>query len=111
VLDEATSSVDLETDAKIQDTIRREFKDKTILCIAHRLRTILAFDKILVMHEGRVAEFDTPSNLFHQGGIFTSMCDNSSITADDLKVGLTSSITDVRTHTRRIFESTSYNVS
>jgi len=85
VLDEATASVDVETDSKIQETIRTEFKDRTLLCIAHRLRTILSYDRILVMSDGQVAELDTPENLYHLGGIFKSMCDHSSIDLADIK--------------------------
>lgn len=54
VLDEATASVDVETDSKIQQTIRDEFQGKTLLCIAHRLRTILSYDRILLMSDGKV---------------------------------------------------------
>ncbi|EIW68338.1 hypothetical protein TREMEDRAFT_32323 [Tremella mesenterica DSM 1558] len=86
VLDEATASVDVDTDSKIQETIRTEFKDKTLLCIAHRLRTILSYDRILVMSDGQVAEFDTPMNLYRLGGIFHEMCIKSSLTEDDIRV-------------------------
>ncbi|GME81213.1 unnamed protein product [Ambrosiozyma monospora] len=84
ILDEATSSVDYETDAKIQATIVQEFGHCTILCIAHRLKTIINYDRILVMDKGEVAEFDTPLNLFKRSdGIFRSMCDKSGIVNDD----------------------------
>lgn len=79
ILDEATSSVDYETDARIQQTIKKGFKDCTILCIAHRLKTILDYDKILVMDKGEAVEFDTPKKLWLQGGIFKQMCDKSGI--------------------------------
>lgn len=86
VLDEATASVDLETDARIQETIRTEFADKTLLCIAHRIRTILSYDRILVMNAGTVEEFDTPMNLFRkQDGAFRAMCEKSSITIEDVE--------------------------
>ncbi|TYJ53514.1 hypothetical protein B9479_005845 [Cryptococcus floricola] len=85
VLDEATASVDLETDAKIQETIRNEFKDRTLLCIAHRLKTILSYDRILVMSDGQVAEFDTPENLFLMNGAFTEMCGKASISLGDIR--------------------------
>ncbi|CAM9019887.1 unnamed protein product [Wickerhamomyces anomalus] len=83
VMDEATSSVDYETDSKIQSTIANEFSQCTILCIAHRLRTILKYDRILVLDHGEVKEFDTPFNLFKQNGIFTDMCQRSNITEAD----------------------------
>ncbi|XP_059668420.1 ABC transporter C family member 12-like [Cornus florida] len=63
VLDEATASVDIRTDALIQKTIREEFKSCTMLIIAHRLNTIIDSDRILVLDAGRVTEHDTPEQL------------------------------------------------
>lgn len=67
------------TDSRIQETIRNEFKGKTLLCIAHRLMTIINYDRVLVMDQGEVAEFDAPAALFKQGGIFYTMCERSNI--------------------------------
>ena len=83
VCDEATSSVDFETDQKIQRTIVTGFRGKTLLCIAHRLKTIIGYDRILVMDAGRVAELDRPIDLYDQGGIFRGMCDRSGIRRED----------------------------
>jgi ABC-type multidrug transport system fused ATPase/permease subunit len=76
-LDEATASVDNDTDAKIQTTIRTEFADRTIVCIAHRLRTVIDYDKILVLDKGKVLEFGTPLELINLNGTFRSMCEDT----------------------------------
>ncbi|KAJ4344427.1 ATP-binding cassette transporter yor1 [Didymosphaeria variabile] len=83
VCDEATSSVDFETDQKIQKTIVDGFRGKTLLCIAHRLKTIIGYDRICVMDAGIIAELDKPINLYDQGGIFKGMCDRSGIRRED----------------------------
>ncbi|KAJ2552092.1 Transporter of the ATP-binding cassette (ABC) [Coemansia sp. RSA 1878] len=75
LLDEATASVDAVTDGKIQRTIRAEFGTATLLCIAHRLRTVVDYDRVLVLDQGEVVEFDTPYNLLSkQDGLFRHMC-------------------------------------
>ncbi|KAF9219839.1 P-loop containing nucleoside triphosphate hydrolase protein [Gyrodon lividus] len=75
VLDEATSSIDFDTDAKIQATIREEFGDSLLLTVAHRLRTVIDYDRLIVLDKGEVAEFDTPLNLIQkEDGIFRNMC-------------------------------------
>ena len=83
VCDEATSSVDMETDQKIQHTIATAFRGRTLLCIAHRLKTIISYDRICVMDRGQIAELDTPLMLWRKGGIFRGMCERSGIRRED----------------------------
>jgi len=66
VMDEATASVDIETDAVIQKALRTKFSNVTVLTIAHRLNTIIDYDKILVLNKGEVLEYDTPKNLLFE---------------------------------------------
>jgi ATP-binding cassette, subfamily C (CFTR/MRP), member 1 len=98
--DEATSSVDAETDAKLQRTIQTEFASSTVLCIAHRLNTIgmwahlfknitlryypAWYDRVLVMDAGQVAEYDSPLNLYDTKGIFWSLCVEASLSREDI---------------------------
>ncbi|ODQ68048.1 hypothetical protein NADFUDRAFT_76405 [Nadsonia fulvescens var. elongata DSM 6958] len=78
LLDEATASIDYQTDAQIQETIREEFSQTTILTIAHRLRSIIDYDMILVMDAGRIVEYDEPHTLLQDKcGLFRDMCTNS----------------------------------
>ena len=62
-IDEATASVDKETDLKLQSIIRSEFREHTVLTIAHRISTVQDSDRVLVMDAGKVAEFDMPTAL------------------------------------------------
>ncbi|KAM5535675.1 hypothetical protein V8D89_010662 [Ganoderma adspersum] len=83
VLDEATSSIDFETDAKIQATIREEFRDSLLLTVAHRIRTVIDYDRLLVLDKGELIEFDTPLNLIRkEGGVFRDMCLKSGMMAE-----------------------------
>lgn len=85
LLDEATASVDIKTDARIQETIRTEFADRTLLCIAHRLRTIISYDRIAVFDAGKVVECESPMILYDRAGsIFREMCLKASITRDEM---------------------------
>jgi ATP-binding cassette subfamily C (CFTR/MRP) protein 1 len=78
VLDEATAAVDTETDDFIQKTIRTEFRDCTIVTIAHRINTIMDNDRIMVLDRGRIAEYDTPENLLsNHSSLFYSLAKQS----------------------------------
>ncbi|XP_054604934.1 ATP-binding cassette sub-family C member 3 isoform X4 [Nothobranchius furzeri] len=79
VLDEATAAIDLETDDLIQSTIRTQFDDCTVFTIAHRLNTIMDYTRVLVLDKGRVAEFDTPTNLISRRGIFYGMAKDAGL--------------------------------
>ena len=64
-MDEATASVDSQTDEKLQNMIRKKFANQTVICIAHRLDTILDSDRVCVMENGQVVECDTPDSLLN----------------------------------------------
>jgi len=63
ILDEATASMDLDTENIMKEIIDDDFKNCTLIIVAHRISTVLNCDRILVMNEGKIAEFDTPQNL------------------------------------------------
>ena len=76
IMDEATASVDADTDARIQRVFRHEFKNATCITVAHRLNTIMDSDLVLVMDDGRAAEFDKPSALLSkEDGLFKGLVD------------------------------------
>ena len=78
VMDEATASIDNTTDAQIQSMIRDNFSGATVLTIAHRLNTIMDSDRVLVLADGEIAEFDEPGKLLQkEGGHFRSMVEKS----------------------------------
>lgn len=74
LLDEATASLDAENETQIQKAISRLVKGKTVLIIAHRMRTVEGADKLVLLKEGKVAEQGTPQELFAKGGLYTKMC-------------------------------------
>ncbi|KAH7102271.1 ATP-binding cassette transporter [Auriculariales sp. MPI-PUGE-AT-0066] len=78
ILDEATAAVDYATDTAIQESIRKELKDVTLITVAHRLRTIMDADKIMVLDSGRLVEFDAPIELLKKKtGLLRSLVDES----------------------------------
>ena len=74
LLDEATASLDAENETLIQRAISRLVKDKTVLIIAHRMRTVEGADKLVLLKDGTVAEQGTPRELLQKGGIYAKMC-------------------------------------
>jgi ATP-binding cassette subfamily C (CFTR/MRP) protein 1 len=84
ILDEATAAIDFETDELIQKTIRSQFNDCTILTIAHRLNTIMDSDRIIVLDQGMIVEFDSPQMLLsNKNSIFYGMARNAGLVNDD----------------------------
>lgn len=79
VLDEATASVDSETDAFIQKMLRTRFQGTTLLTIAHRLHTVIDYDVILALDNGKVVEFGTPAELLEKddNGLFAGLVDST----------------------------------
>lgn len=75
LLDEATASLDVENETMIQSALSRLIKDKTVLVIAHRMRTVAGADKIVVLADGVVAEQGTPGELYKKNGFYTRMVD------------------------------------
>ena len=73
LLDEATASLDVENETKVQGALSRLLAGKTVLVIAHRMRTVEAADKIVVLADGKVAEQGSPSELMEKGGLFCRM--------------------------------------
>ena len=74
ILDEATSSVDTETESNIQEAVEKLMGNRTIIVIAHRLTTVMKADNIIVLEKGSVVEQGTHKELFEKGGLYAKMC-------------------------------------
>jgi ATP-binding cassette subfamily B protein len=73
LLDEATASMDAESETLIQDALSVLLKDKTVMVIAHRMRTVANADKIVVLDDGKVSEMGTPAELMKKGGLYAHL--------------------------------------
>ena len=81
LLDEATASLDVENETKVQDALSRLLQGKTVLVIAHRMRTVAGADHIVVLEDGHVAQQGTPAELMEQGGLYRRMVELQSESA------------------------------
>lgn len=75
LLDEATASLDVDNESLIQESISKLIENKTVLIIAHRMRTVAGVDKIVVLKDGEAAEMGSPAQLMKRGGIYKHMCE------------------------------------
>ncbi len=82
LLDEATSFLDVENESKIQKALSELIKNKTVIIIAHRMRTIANADKIIVLNEGRISEQGSPEELLAQNGLFKKMVDLQNLSGE-----------------------------
>ncbi|KAJ5952408.1 uncharacterized protein N7479_010821 [Penicillium vulpinum] len=84
VCDEATSAVDQDTDQAVQKTLLEGFQDRTVICIAHRLQTIIRYDRICMVDQGKIVDFQSPLALFDKNAEFRQMCELNQITRKDI---------------------------
>ena len=86
LMDEATASLDVDNESVIQESISRLIQNKTVLIIAHRMRTVDGADKIVVLKDGVVAEQGTPDELKKNNGIYSHML-NTQLESEEWKYG------------------------
>ena len=79
IMDEATANIDYKTETVLQNSINQGMKDSTVITIAHRIKTIINYDKILVLNNGQMVEFDSPKNLIEKKGLFYQLYKESSL--------------------------------
>ena len=69
-MDEATANVDIKTEEKIQKVLNELLSNCTVITIAHKIKTIINYDKIIVLEKGKIKEFDSPKNLIENDTLF-----------------------------------------
>lgn len=79
-MDEATANIDFQTEDKIQKVLMSQFKNDTIVTIAHRINTLISYDRILVLDKGEIVEFDEPGKLLNnQNSLFFKLYNDNKI--------------------------------